>query len=87
MKDSVNVGFEKESAGDTKDGENNEGDDDNEKDYSSSIPSQVQQYWVEVPTQYRLVYLLMFLYAHMDKKVIVFSSNCETVNLLTALCK
>ena len=85
MQDSVNVGFEKES-GDSK-GAENEGDDDNEKDYSSSIPSQVQQYWVEVPTQYRLVYLLMFLYAHMDKKVIVFSSNCETVNLLTTLCK
>lgn len=37
---------------------------------------------MEVPAQYRLVYLLMFLYAHQHLKVIVFASNCETVNFL-----
>lgn len=52
-----------------------------------SIPKQVEQYWVEIPTQYRLMYLLMFLFAHQDKKVIVFASTCETVNLLAHICK
>ena len=42
---------------------------------------------MQSPTQYRLLYLLAFLYAHQDKKVIVFASNCETVNLLTLVCK
>ena len=42
---------------------------------------------MQTPTQYRLLYLLAFLYAHQDKKVIVFASNCETVNLLTLICK
>ena len=48
-----------------------------------SIPRQVKQFYMQVPTQYRLLYLLAFLYAHQDQKVIVFASNCETVNLLT----
>lgn len=50
-----------------------------------SIPRQVKQYWMEVPVQYRLIYLLMFLYAHQHVKVIVFASNCETVNFLHKL--
>ena len=29
-----------------------------------SIPRQVQQFWMQIPTQYRLLYLLAFLYAH-----------------------
>lgn len=40
-----------------------------------------------IPTQYRLLYLLAFLYAHQDKKVIVFANTCETVNLLSQICK
>lgn len=36
----------------------------NEEDYVGSIPKQVKQYFMEMPTQYRLVYLLMFLYAN-----------------------
>ena len=52
-----------------------------------SIPRQVKQFYMQVPTQYRLLYLLAFLYAHQDQKVIVFASNCETVNLLTQICK
>ena len=55
---------------------------DEDADIMSSIPRQVQQFWMEVPAQYRLVYLLMFLYAHQHLKVIVFASNCETVNFL-----
>ena len=51
------------------------------------MPKQVKQYWMQVPTQYRLIYLMAFLYAHQDKKVIVFASNCETVNLLTLIFK
>jgi superfamily II DNA/RNA helicase len=35
-----------------------------DQDMAISIPSQVQQFYMEVPTQYRLVYLLMFLYSH-----------------------
>ena len=52
-----------------------------------SMPKQVKQYWMQVPCQYRLLYLLAFLYAHQDKKVIVFASTCETVNLLMLICK
>lgn len=35
-----------------------------------------------MPTQYRLVYLLQFLFINQSQKVIVFCSTCETVNLL-----
>ena len=42
---------------------------------------------MEIPVQYRLIYLLEFLFAHQDEKVIVFVSNCETVNLLHHLIK
>ena len=42
---------------------------------------------MQVPIQYRLLYLLAFLYSHQDKKVIVFASTCETVNLLNQVCK
>jgi superfamily II DNA/RNA helicase len=42
---------------------------------------------MQVPVQYRLLYLLMFLYAHQNDKVIVFASNCETVNLIYKICK
>jgi superfamily II DNA/RNA helicase len=47
-----------------------------------SMPKQVVQYFTEVPTQYRLIYLLAFLYAHQDHKVIVFVSNCELANFI-----
>jgi ATP-dependent RNA helicase DDX31/DBP7 len=59
-----------------------EPDEDEDATIMSSIPKQVQQFWMEVPAQYRLLYLLMFLYAHQHLKVIVFASNCETVNFL-----
>lgn len=42
---------------------------------------------MQVPTQYRLIYLLMFLYSHQDQKVIIFASNCEVVNLLHKMMK
>lgn len=29
-----------------------------------SIPKQVKQFWMQCPTQYRLLYLLAFLYSH-----------------------
>lgn len=34
--------------------------------FVGSIPEQVKQFWVEVPAQYRLIYLLIFLYCHQD---------------------
>lgn len=40
---------------------------------------------MEVPTQYKLVYLLSFLYLHQKEKVIVFVSNCEMANFLQAI--
>mmetsp|Transcript_27331 Transcript_27331/g.20468 ORF Transcript_27331/g.20468 Transcript_27331/m.20468 type:complete len:165 (+) Transcript_27331:703-1197(+) len=43
------------------------------------------QLYVEVPTQYRLLYLAAFLYAHQGEKVILFASNCELVNFLHSL--
>ncbi len=52
-----------------------------------SIPNQVQQFYMQMPTQYRLVYLLMFLYTHQQDKVIIFASNCEVVNLLHKIFK
>lgn len=60
--------------------------DDDEK-LAESIPKQVLQFYMQIPTQYRLVYLLQFLYAHQKEKIIVFASNCELVNLLEAVCK
>ena len=74
MKDYAKVGF-KDDAEDSGKKEN----------FVGSIPEQVKQFWVEIPAQYRLIYLLIFLYTHQDQKVIVFGSNCETVNLLTQL--
>ena len=62
---------------------NKEFDSKNEiSDMVGSIPKQVQQFYVEIPSQYRLIYLLSFLYAHQHEKVIVFVSNCELANFL-----
>jgi len=47
-----------------------------------SIPGHIKQRYVEVPTQYRLLYLLAFLFANQESKVIVFASNCEIVNFI-----
>jgi superfamily II DNA/RNA helicase len=69
MQDYVKVGFEGS-------------EEKKEEDLVGSIPKQVVQYYMEVPVQYRLVYLLSFLYGHQNEKVIVFVSNCETVNFL-----
>ena len=52
------------------------------EDIIGSIPKQIQQFFMEVPVQYRLVYLLAFLYCNQSEKTIVFVSNCETVNFL-----
>jgi len=52
-----------------------------------TIPMQIKQFWFEIPAQYRLIYLLMFLYSHQDSKIIVFVSNCELVNFITKLCQ
>lgn len=54
-------------------------------DLVASMPKQVVQYVVEVPTQYRLLYLLSFLYSHQNQKIIVFASNCELVNFIEAV--
>ena len=52
------------------------------EDIIGSIPKQIQQFFMEVPVQYRLVYLIAFLYSNQSEKTIVFVSNCETVNFL-----
>ena len=57
MKDYVKVGFKED---------NEEGKEDKEQSFIGSIPNQVKQYWVEVPAQYRLLYLLTILYCHQD---------------------
>ena len=57
MKDYVKVGFKED---------NEEGKEDKEQSFIGSIPNQVKQYWMEVPAQYRLLYLLTFLYCHQD---------------------
>ena len=64
-----------------------EASDEDEENVIDSIPRQVKQFWMQVPTQYRMLYLLAYLYSHQEQKVIVFASNCETVNLLTQICK
>ena len=33
------------------------------------------------------MYLLQFLYAHQDEKILVFTSNCESVNLIHKILK
>lgn len=78
MKTYVQVGFSELAT-------NQKDSDDEDQNIMDSIPRQVKQYWMEVPVQYRLIYLLMFLYAHQHVKVIVFASNCETVNFLHKL--
>jgi superfamily II DNA/RNA helicase len=35
-----------------------------DQDMAISIPNQVQQFYMQVPIQYRLLYLMMFLYSH-----------------------
>ena len=53
MKDYVKVGF------------NTENDDEGKQEnIVGSIPVQVKQFWMEIPAQYRLIYLLIFLYCH-----------------------
>lgn len=39
-----------------------EGDIKEEKEEALTIPAQIKQFWMECPTQYKLVYLLEFLY-------------------------
>jgi len=81
MKDYIKVGFNQPTA----DGETEATETTEIEDMVSSIPKQVQQFYAEVPTQYRLVYLLAFLYTHQTDKVIVFVSNCELANFLHSL--
>lgn len=78
MQEYVKVGFsEKEAKAETQQ--------DELEDMVASIPQQVQQYYVDIPTQYRLVYLMAFLYAHQHEKIIVFVSNCELANFMAAV--
>lgn len=58
---------------------------DEEENLIATIPVQIQQFYVEIPTQYRILYLLSFLFTHQTSKVIVFVSNCELVNFLNQL--
>jgi hypothetical protein len=51
MKDYIKVGFEGS-------------EEKKEEDIVGSIPKQVQQFYSEIPVQYRLLYLLAFLYGH-----------------------
>ena len=75
MENYVKVGFNEDLT------EKDERKKENE-DIIGSIPKQIQQFFMEVPVQYRLVYLLAFLYCNQNEKTIVFVSNCETVNFL-----
>jgi ATP-dependent RNA helicase DDX31/DBP7 len=78
MKSYKTVGFENDTKNDTQvSGE----------EMALAIPNQVQQFYMQVPIQYRLIYLLMFLYAHQSEKIIVFASNCEAVNLIHKILK
>ena len=45
---------------------NNNGTGSNYADFDviGSIPKQIQQYYIEVPTQYKLLYLIAFLFSH-----------------------
>ena len=45
----------------------------------------MEQYYLEVPTQYKLLYLTAFFFVHSREKLIVFASNCELVNFLHTL--
>ena len=77
MSDYVKVGFNEHEGFASKDTE--------EEDMIASIPKQVHQYFSIVPTQYRLIYLLAFLYAHQKEKIIIFVGNCELANFIAAI--
>lgn len=73
MRTYESVGFTKTKAiaqeevkGETADGKEERAGEGGEVDENiiDSIPKQVKQYFVPIPTQYRLLYLLAFLYAH-----------------------
>lgn len=51
MKDYQTVGFQQDSQTEV-------------DDVTVSIPKQVLQYYMETPTQYRMLYLLMFLFSN-----------------------
>ena len=53
MKEYAKVGFNTETE-----------DEGKQENIVGSIPVQVKQFWMEIPSQYRLIYLLIFLYCH-----------------------
>ena len=65
MKDEVRVGFDIESK---------------ELDLSTVVPKSIWQGYMMVPLQFKILFLLAFLYKERSKKIIVFLSTCESVN-------
>lgn len=73
MENYVTVGFDQAGASNT------------EESLIATIPKQIEQFYAEIPTQYRLLYLLSFIFAHQNSKCIIFVSNCELVNFIHQL--
>jgi ATP-dependent RNA helicase DDX31/DBP7 len=58
-----------------------------DKDALVQVPSSIQQLYSYVPTQYRIHYLLAFLFCKRNSKVIVFMTTCQCVNFFYELIK
>ena len=58
-----------------------------DKDSEVQVPSTIQQLYSFVPTEYRLHYLLAFLFCKRNSKVILFMSTCQGVNYFYELIK
>lgn len=49
------------------------------------IPVTITQYYMILPLQFKLLYLIAFLVAHKESKIIVFLNTCEEVNYMYKL--
>jgi len=59
--------------------------DENENEYT--VPLGLKQYFTVVQDEFRLMHLLAFIFHNTGKKVIVFASTCDTVNLIELFLK
>ena len=54
-------------------------------DGGTSAPSRLRQFYMSVPSKFRLVALASFLKTHVDQKVIIFFSTCDSVEFHSLL--
>lgn len=54
-------------------------------DENASAPSRLRQFYMSVPSKFRLTALASFLKTHVDQKVIIFFSTCDSVEFHSLL--